>query len=464
MILAPLSELNGRYPVFVVAGTVFVVCQALCGVVRTLAGMLVVRFFVGAGASVFSSMVGGVIADMWDARERNMPMAVFSGAVLAGTGAGPLVGSVMAERLAEGNKWRWVFWHQAVAGGLLMAALAVMWRETRGSVVLSRKARALNRWYEALEGRGYYGVWVEEGMGGEGDEEKRMGTTQEGSKLRRIRWVVKEDEERASLATMIRISVTRPFHLLFTEPVVFFFSLWAAFAWGVLYLTFGSVPYVFQTVYGWPLSGSGYAFSAMVIGAVVATGMGIWQEKLLRHPKWASPAEDGTNSSEEIPSPLPKLPPSKLDPFWAYLRAHFPPSTPESRLYPTCLTSTLLPLGLFTFGFTAQPQLSPAGPLVGIFLSTLGIFSVYLAVFNYFADTYQGYASSALAAQSFCRNVLGGAFPLVTRRLYGDLGPVKAGAVLGGVAVVLTGVPWVLVLLGEGVRGRSGFAKKLVHT
>lgn len=32
----------------------------------------------------------------------------------------------------------------------------------------------------------------------------------------------------------------------------------------------------------------------------------------------------------------------------------------------------------------------------------MGIFSVYLAVFNYLADTYHRYASSAIAAQSCC--------------------------------------------------------------
>lgn len=35
--------------------------------------------------------------------------------------------------------------------------------------------------------------------------------------------------------------------------------------------------------------------------------------------------------------------------------------------------------------------------------ATIGIFSVYLAVFSYLADTYHRYASSALAAQSFCK-------------------------------------------------------------
>jgi len=49
----------------------------------------------------------------------------------------------------------------------------------------------------------------------------------------RIRWKVKSDEERASILTMITVSLYRPFHLLFTESVVFFFSLWISFGWYV---------------------------------------------------------------------------------------------------------------------------------------------------------------------------------------------------------------------------------------
>jgi hypothetical protein len=466
--------------VFVVAGVVYVVFQGVCGVVTNLAGLLVARFLVGAGASVFSTMVGGVIADMWDAKGRNTPMAVFSGSVLAGTGAGPLVGAVMAERWADdGEEWKWIFWHQVVMGGVMMLLVVVLFRESRGSVLLSRKARALNKWYEALEEEGYFGVWgAEEGLllGGSvkdgEDEEKRSISDQQrtanANGLRRIRWLVKEDEERASLGKMIATSISRPFHFLFTEPVVFFFSLWVAFAWGILYLTFGSIPLVFQDVYGWSLEQSGYVFVSLIIGAIFATAIGLWQERILYHPKWAIPPLDATtgatsgDSSDDSKNKIAscaRIPSSsRSDRIWALLRRRFPAAAPESRLYFTCLTSTLLPIGLFIFGFSSRPDTHWIGPAVGLVLATMGILSVYLAVFNYFADTYHKYASSALAAQSFCRNVLGGAFPLVTGPLFTNLGPARAGAVLGGIATALTVVPWVLVFFGGRIRARSPFA------
>jgi MFS family permease len=56
MILAPLSEINGRRPVFIASGILFVICQLCTGITRSYAGMLVVRFFVGVGGSTFSTM------------------------------------------------------------------------------------------------------------------------------------------------------------------------------------------------------------------------------------------------------------------------------------------------------------------------------------------------------------------------------------------------------------------------
>ena len=265
-------------------------------------------------------------------------------------------------------------------------------------------------------------------------------------RLQRVRWIVKEDEERTSLAMMISISVWRPFHLLCTEPVVFFFSLWVAFAWAVLYLTFGSIPYVFNLIYGWDIEKCGYMFSAMMIGSVLSTIIGVWQDELLRNPLWR--AENWDESG----------PMTKTERFWSFMRRRFPVEVPESRLYFTCITAMLLPVGLFIFGFTSDSGTPWIVPAIAICLATMGIYSVYLATFNYLADVYHMYASSALAAQSFCRNILGGVFPLVTVMLFKNLGNDRAGGLLGGVATGLTLVPWVLVFYGERIRRRSNFA------
>jgi hypothetical protein len=99
---------------------------------------------------------------------------------------------------------------------------------------------------------------------------------------------------------------------------------------------------------------------------------------------------------------------------------------------------------------------------MGIACATMGIFSIYLATFNYLADTYHRYASSALAAQSCCRNMLGGVFPLVVTALFNNLTFQGAASLLGGLAVLLTAVPWVLVMFGPTIRARSKFASEIM--
>ena len=71
------------------------------------------------------------------------------------------------------------------------------------------------------------------------------------------------------------------------------------------------------------------------------------------------------------------------------------------------------------------------------------------------------YASSALAAQSFLRNLSATAFPLFTNQLYNNLGFNWASTLLALIALLLVPIPFVLFFWGPAIRARSTFAKKL---
>ncbi|EPE30256.1 MFS general substrate transporter [Glarea lozoyensis ATCC 20868] len=376
MVLAPFSEINGRYPVFVAAGILYFVCQLCCAVTHSYPGMLVARFFVGCGSSVFSTMVGGVVSDLYHAQDRNTPMALFSGAALFGTGVGPLVAGFLAENL----NWRWVFWVQTIFVGVLVACITLFLSETRGSILLSRKAAVLNKWYEEREAAGYVGFDM-----------------------------IGEDGEK----------------------------MWVAFSWAVLYLTFAAIPLIFETSHNFSLQQANSVFAAMMVGATLATVLSIYQDRLLARYLLHS-SKNQTSTSK--------------------FRNAIDLSSPEARLYFACIESALLPIGLFWFGWTSFPSVPWIVPALSVACSTMGIYSIYLATFNYLADTYHRYASSALAAQSFCRNMLGGVFPLVTVAMFRNLTFQGAASLLGGVGTLLTAVPWVLVFFGPRIRGRSRFA------
>jgi MFS family permease len=352
-------------------------------------------------------MVGGILADMWSSKERNTPMVLFTGATLFGTGLGPLVSGVIAQRLL----WRWVFYVQIISSGLIVGLVAAFFSETRGSTILEQKAKAINKWYDKLDA---LGVHLQ-------DDRPASDTKHP---YRRIRYTT--NNPKPSVLKMIGHSLYRPMHMLVTEPVVMSFSAWISFAWAILYLQFGSVPLIFSTSYNFSLEQTGYVFTSQCVAAIISTVLHIRQEPfMLRYY------------------------PSKM-------------TTPEGRLLPTCIMATFLPISLFWIGWTCFPWIHWILPTIAIGIATMGIFSIFLAVFNYTADAYGPYTSSALAASGVCRNLLGGAFPLVVHPLYLNLGFQAASSLLGAVAVVLTLVPVVLVWKGPRIRERSRIAKEFV--
>jgi MFS family permease len=316
MVLAPLSEISGRRPVFIGSGVLFLVALVGTAVTDSFAGMLVARFFVGAGASTFATMVGGVVSDIYHTEQRNTPMAIYSGSALAGTGLGPLCSGFIVERVS----WRWVFYAQIISLGITLVVIIAFFNETRGGVLLSKKAKTLNLYYDKLE--------------------------KNGISAPRFRYRVASDEARASLPRLLYLSLTTPFKLLLTEPVVFFFSLWVAFAWAVLYMTFDAIPLVFQTRHGFTVSQVGAVFAAISIGSIIGTVLSIYQERFARI-------------------------------YWPKLT-----STPEGRLYFACIESALLPIGLFWFGWTSFSTIHWIVPVLALGCAQIGIFSIYLAVFN----------------------------------------------------------------------------------
>ncbi|KAK6210012.1 hypothetical protein QIS74_11596 [Colletotrichum tabaci] len=420
MVLALVSETHGRYWVFVGSGAVFFLGTLGCAVTQSFAGMLVSRLVTGNGASVFATLTGGVVGDVFRKEQRNTPMALYSLTIMVGTGLGPMVSGVVVDHL----HWRWIFYLQMITVGSTTLAIFFCFDETRSNVVLRRKCAALNNHLESL-----HLLRVAPRHGAEGSallerDAPLSSANHPQQQTVRVTFTARSDGPALDMSIIWR-SFSFPLKLLFTESVVFWFSAWVSFAWAILYMQFNSVGLAFRSVYGFSSAQVGGVYAAVIVGSVIGAVVTIFQDPVFR-----------------------RLMPRRM-------------ATPEGRLYSACVESLFLPVGLFWFGWSSSPDVPWVVPALAIVSVTVGIFTVYLAVFNYLADTYHRYASSALAAQSMCRNLLAGVFPLFTNVMFQRLGYGVAGSLLGGIGLLLSLVPWLLCIYGEKIRGRSPFAGQL---
>lgn len=393
MILAPVSEIHGRYWVYVCSGIVFFLGTLGCAITQSYAGMMISRFITGCGAAVFAALTGGVVSDVYRKENRNTPMALYTLSIMVGTGLGPLVSGIVVDRLDE----RWVFYLQLIAIGTTTVALFLLFAETSSTCLLRRACQDLN---------------------------KRKLCNASGATL--TFFPLLQNSLKLDISIIWR-SFAFPLKLLVTESVVFWFSAWVSFAWAILYMQFSSIGIVFTSIYNFDKPQIGAIYTAVIVGSILSFILAIYERPVLRR----------------------LLPGSYLQ------------STPEQRLLSPCIQSILLPIGLFWFMMNSKPNSHWISPALAIGSCTIGIFSIYLAVFNYLADTYHRYASSALAAQSMCRNLLAGIFPLVTKRMLTDLTFAGTGGLLGGLGLGLTAIPWLLYFFGHKIRARSSFAKDL---
>lgn len=71
------------------------------------------------------------------------------------------------------------------------------------------------------------------------------------------------------------------------------------------------------------------------------------------------------------------------------------------------------------------------------------------------------YAASAIAANTIARSACGAAAPLFTNQMFTALGVGGGGSLIGGVAVVLTVIPFLFYKYGKQIRIKSKFAPAL---
>lgn len=242
-----------------------------------------------------------------------------------------------------------------------------------------------------------------------------------------------DTEKLQALKEFLKGNILRPFHLLATEPVVFFFTLLSALSYGLLFIATQSVPQVYSTLYDFTEPNTGLIQAAIVIGEL----LGFLACALIGDQYFARTSSRSDNS--EVGSP----------------------HLPEVRLYLAIPASFLgLAGGLFIYGWTSYDDISFWAPSIGLLLIGFGSVVVMQAIMMYITDAYAKFAASASAAVCFGENMAAAFLPLASQSMYTNLGFQWASTVLGFLALVLSCAPVVLVWKGRAIRKRSPFMKE----
>ena len=353
--------------------------------------LVILRFFAGAFGSSPLTNAGGVIADMFPASQRGLAMSIFAAAPFMGPTLGPIVGGF----LGETKGWRWVEGLMAIFTGALWIVGSLTIPETYAPVLLRKRAAELSKATDK--------VYLSK-------HEVTHGTP--------------------ALGQSFKIALSRPWVLLFREPIVLLLSIYMAIIYGTLYMMFAAFPIVFQQERGWSEGVGGLAFLGIAIGMLAAVVYTIPDNKRYNRVADAAIAKGASSAP------------------------------PEARLLPSMIGSIFIPIGLFIFAWTNYPSIHWIVCIIFTAPFGFGMVLVFLSIMNYLIDAYTIYAASVLAANSVLRSLFGAVFPLFTTQMYNRLGIHWASTIPAFLALMCVPFPFLFYKYGPAIRKRCKFASE----
>jgi DHA1 family multidrug resistance protein-like MFS transporter len=229
-----------------------------------------------------------------------------------------------------------------------------------------------------------------------------------------------------SFHELVRESLLIPAKITFLDPAILFLNCYTSLTYGIYYSFFEAFPIVYQGMYGFNLGEMGLAFLAIVVGTVLSFVVyNIYIHKVFI-PKTN---EGGVRKPEDVLVPA--------------LFACFGPA-----------------IGLFLFGWAANPNVHWIVPTIGIVIYPACVFILMQCVFLYIPACYPQYAASVFAATDFTRSAFACGAVIFSRPLYENLGVGPGCSLLAGLTIGCVVGIYVLYNYGEKLRLRSKFVSK----
>ncbi|OQD86678.1 hypothetical protein PENANT_c007G10623 [Penicillium antarcticum] len=383
---APLSEKYGRRAVYIVNTPIFILFMIGAGFSNNIGSLIICRFFAGVFGSPNINNASATILDYTPDIHRGVVLGMYYSLPTIGATIGPLVGGF----LVQARGWRWTHWVPIIVSGILYIQV-LFTKETYKGVILQHRAIKLG--------------------------------------------LMDASSQKVSVLKSFRhffvALIQRPIHMLCTEPIVTFVSLYNGLIYGLIYAFVISIPWVSTTYYNFDKTGEALSYLGVSLGSLIAclpfatVDILFYQKRLLSWKKAHPPNE--------------KMP-------------------PENRLPSAMIGSFLLPASLLIAGWTAENRVHWIVPIFFQGMATLACLLIYAGANLFMLDSYGPlYGASASGAMMFSRYLLGFAFPLFTLQMYERLGAGWATSILALLTFIMTPIPWCFWAYGPRLRAASRY-------
>ena len=96
LLISPLSEIYGRWPIYFVCNILFLIFTIACAVASSIEQLIVFRLFAGIFGVCPVTLGGATISDLIEQEKRGLSMSLFGMGPLLGPVIGPVAGSYLA--------------------------------------------------------------------------------------------------------------------------------------------------------------------------------------------------------------------------------------------------------------------------------------------------------------------------------------------------------------------------------
>ncbi|KAG8361992.1 putative transporter [Fusarium venenatum] len=228
LVIAPLSEMYGRLPLYHACNVLFVIFNVACALAPNLGGLIAFRLLAGLAGSCPLTIGAGSLADIISREKRGAAMSSWA----LGPLFGPVIGPVAGGYLSQAKSWRWSFWVVSILAGAITIMAFVFMRETYAYTILDKKAKKLR---------------------------KETGNP-------KLRSALAKDITTKELFSM---AMVRPTKMLLFAPIVSLLSLYMALVYGYLYLLFTAIPTLFVKEYHFSSGSVGLSYLGIGVGSLI---------------------------------------------------------------------------------------------------------------------------------------------------------------------------------------------------